>query len=180
LLIVTHVLAIHTEESSPEARKTLERLEMKLLKGLAHPGAALMVITGIILVSQDPYYLRTVWLRAKLVLVVTLIILDLRVYFRTKAFHAGKIEMRHSECTALHGAIAIVFFCILILVLTKPFGLPVRRAIFSPSPPVKTSTSLSGTHSLSGRQVTQPGRTIAASAPPLCLVTKDPTLRRKA
>ena len=134
LLIVTHVLAIHTEESSPEARKTLERLEMKLLKGLAHPGAALMVITGIILLSREPNCLYTLWLQAKLVLVVILIGLDLRLYVRTKAFQAGKLEMRHTECTALHGAVAAVFFCILILVLVKPFGSPVRRA-FNSSPP---------------------------------------------
>ncbi len=58
LLVVTQILAIHTEETSPETRATLGRLESKLLKGLAHPGAAIMVITGFILVSHDPNYLR--------------------------------------------------------------------------------------------------------------------------
>jgi uncharacterized membrane protein len=36
LLVVTHVLAIHSEEPSTEARATLGRLERKLLKGLLH------------------------------------------------------------------------------------------------------------------------------------------------
>jgi uncharacterized membrane protein len=126
LLVVTHVLAIHSEESSPEARAALGRLEMKLLKGLAHPGAALMVITGAMLVIQDPYYLRQLWLQLKLILVVVMIGLDLRVYFRTRAFIAGKIQMQRKECMALHGAMALVFSLILILVLTKPFGLTIR------------------------------------------------------
>jgi uncharacterized membrane protein len=127
LLVVTHVLAIHSEEPSLEARATLGRLEMKLFKGLAHPGAALMVISGIILVGEHPHYLREHWLHAKLLLVALLMVLDLRAYFRTSAFLAGRVELQRRECMALHGAISLVFFGILILVLLKPFGMGVRR-----------------------------------------------------
>lgn len=122
LLVVTHVLAVHAEEHSAEARASLGRLEVKLLKSLAHPGAALMVITGIILIALNPHYLQEHWLHAKLLLVALLIALDFRVYIRTAAMLAGRVEMRRSECMALHGAIAILFFGILILVLLKPFG----------------------------------------------------------
>jgi putative membrane protein len=122
LLVITYVLAIHSEESSTEARAALGRLELKLFKGMAHPGAALMVITGIILISQNPLYLREHWLHAKLLLVALLIVLDLRVYYRTTAHLAGRVELRRRECMALHGAISLVFFVILILVLLKPFS----------------------------------------------------------
>ena len=128
LLAVTHVLAGHTQETSPEARAALGRLEMKLLKGLAHPGAAIMVITGILLISQGTIVLRANWLHLKLILVVIMIALDLRVYFRAKAFNAGTIEMRRGECMALHGIIALILMGILMLVLLKPFGQPVRGA----------------------------------------------------
>ena len=128
LLVVTHVLAIHSEEPCPEARATLGRLETKLLKGLAHPGAALMVITGILLIAEKPHYLREHWLHAKLLLVALLFLLDLRVYFLTTASLAGKAELRRRECMALHGAISLVFFGILILVLLKPLGTRVRQA----------------------------------------------------
>jgi putative membrane protein len=128
LLVVTHILAIHSEEPSPEARATLGRLEMKLLQGLAHPGAALMVISGIILIGENPHYLREHWLHAKLALVALLVILDLRVYFLTAASLAGRVVLRRRECMTLHGVISLVFFAILILVLLKPFGLKVRRA----------------------------------------------------
>jgi putative membrane protein len=122
LLVVTHVLAVHSEEPSTEARATLGRLEMKLLNGLAHPGAALMVITGIMLIGQHPHYLHEHWLHAKLLLVALLFVLDIRVYFRTTASLAGRAQLRRRECMALHGAISLVFFGILILVLLKPFG----------------------------------------------------------
>lgn len=128
LLGVTHVLAVHTEETSPEARAALGRLEMKLLKGLAHPGAAIMFITGIALLAQDPFALRANWLHFKLILVVVMIALDLRIYSRAKAFNVGSIELRRGECMALHGMIALVLVGILILVLLKPFGQPVRAA----------------------------------------------------
>ena len=127
LLVVTQILAIHTEETSPETRATLGRLESKLLKGLAHPGAAIMVITGFILVTQDPNYLREHWLHAKLLLVVILVALDLRLTFRARAFQEGNIELSRRECMVLHGAISLVFLAILILVLVKPFGLHRRR-----------------------------------------------------
>ena len=149
LLVVTHVLAIHSEESSPEARAAFGRLETKLLKGLAHPGAALMVITGIILVSRKPEYLREPWLRLKLILVVALIILDLMVTFRARAFQAGSIQMQRGECMGLHGAIALVFTLILILVLLKPFG-QVRRGASLHSPGGEDTRARLGESHLAG------------------------------
>ena len=81
-----------------------------------------MVITGAILIGQHPHYLLEHWLHAKLLLVLVLIVLDLRVYFRATAFLAGRVELSRRECMALHGAISLVFFGILVLVLLKPFG----------------------------------------------------------
>lgn len=143
LLGVTHVLALHTEETSPEARAALGRLEMKLLKGLAHPGAAIMLVTGVVLLTQDPFALRAHWLHLKLMLVVVMIALDLQIYFRAKAFNAGTIELRRGECMALHGVVALILMGILILVLVKPFGLPVRGAnSVAPAQPPSASAAI--------------------------------------
>jgi putative membrane protein len=122
LLVVTQILAIHREESSSETRATLGRLESKLLRGLAHPGAAIMVITGVVLLFHEPGYLRENWLHAKLLLVVVLIGLDLRLAFQARKLREGKIELSSRECMVLHGAISLVFLVILILVMIKPFG----------------------------------------------------------
>lgn len=122
LLVVTQILAIHTEANSPETHRTLGLLESRLLRGLAHPGAAIMVITGLILIVHDPSLLRQHWLQAKLVLVVILIALDLRLTFRARAFQAGNIELSRRDCMVLHGAISLLFLVILILAMVQPFG----------------------------------------------------------
>ena len=122
LLAATLVLAVHTREPSEEARAALGRLETKLLKGLAHPGAALMTISGIVLLVFLPYALREIWMYLKIVLILILIALDLRLSFRARAFQAGKIEMQRSECMMLHGIISAIFLAIVVLVIVKPFS----------------------------------------------------------
>ncbi len=119
--MVTQVLAAHTRETSPEARKALEPLERKLLRSVAHPGAVITVIAGIVVVAIQPDYIHQAWLHAKLLLVAILIGLDLVVTLRARAFHRGEIQLRRGECMALDGAIALVFLGILVLVMIKPF-----------------------------------------------------------
>jgi putative membrane protein len=121
LLIVTQVLAAHTKEQSPEARKALERLELKLLNGMAHPGAVVTLIAGIAVVVIEPAYMYQTWLHAKLTLVAILIGLDFLIYWRTKGFHAGDVDLKRKECMMLHGAVSLVFLGILIMVMIKPF-----------------------------------------------------------
>jgi protoporphyrinogen IX oxidase len=121
LLVTTTVLALHTQQESPEACLPLEHLEVKLLKGMAHPGAAITVLAGLTVVWIQPGYLHQHWLHAKLFLVAILITLDLIVYTRAKAFHKGEIKLERRECMILHGAISLVFLGIVILVLIKPF-----------------------------------------------------------
>jgi protoporphyrinogen IX oxidase len=121
LLVTTTVLALHTQQDSPESSAPLEHLEVKLLKGMAHPGAAITVLAGLTVVWIQPGYLHERWLHAKLFLVAILITLDLIVYVRTKAFHKREIKLERRECMMLHGAISLVFLGIVILVLIKPF-----------------------------------------------------------
>ena len=121
LLVVTQILAVHAEETTPEARAALSRLESRLLRGLTHPGAAIMVVTGIILISLHRGVLHEPWLVAKLVMVAVLVALDLRLTFRARAFQQEEIELSRGECMVMHGAISMVFLVIVILVLVKPF-----------------------------------------------------------
>ena len=122
LLIVTHILAVHAEESSDDAGRVLGRVETKLFKGLAHPGAALMVVTGLImLLLNHSYYLHARWMYAKLTLVMILVVLDLIIYSRMRAFIAGRKPLHRGQCMAWHGVIALAFTGILALVILKPF-----------------------------------------------------------
>lgn len=122
LLTVTQVLSAHTEETAPESRQALERLEVKLMKAVAHPGAAITVLAGITVVWLQPGYLYETWLHAKLALVVILIALDLVVHFRAKAYFARQRIMSRGECKFMHGAISLVFLGIVVLVMIKPFS----------------------------------------------------------
>ena len=121
LLVATQVMASRTRQSSPEVRAVLARLETKLFKGIAHPGAAVTVIAGIVVLVLQPGYLRQGWLQAKLFLVSILIALDIIAYARARASQAGRIELQKRECMALHSGIALVFIGIVILVMIKPF-----------------------------------------------------------
>lgn len=122
LLIVTRILAVHTEESSADARQALARLEKLVFNRMAHPAAAVVVLAGISLIFTNPhYYLRAHWLHAKLLLVLLMIGLDLWLYVRAGAFHAGRDTLRRGECMAFHGTIAATLLAVLILVLVKPF-----------------------------------------------------------
>ncbi len=122
LLIVMPVLVIDIGEPSPEARQALSRVEIKLLRGMAHPGAAVVVISGVLMVlTNTTYYLHAHWLHVKLLLVLVLIALDLRIAFRARAFQAGKIELTRRECQTLASIIGVTFIVILILVSVKPF-----------------------------------------------------------
>ena len=122
LLVVTHLLAYDAESESVEVHEVLNRLEVKLFKGIAHPGAIITISSGAILISTNPqYYMHAAWLHVKLFLVIILIALDVITFIRAKAFHAGKITLQRKECMMLHGGIALVFIGILIMVLVRPF-----------------------------------------------------------
>ncbi len=120
LLIATQVFAQHSQEAAPEAREALARIERRLLRAMANPGALLTVLSGIILIlSNKSYYLHASWLHAKLALVVLLIGLHGVVLSRSRAVLSrpalSGIERR--TWITLHGAIALVFIGILVCVL---------------------------------------------------------------
>ncbi len=124
LMIVTNMLGRHAEETAAEARQAFGRMEMRLLNGMANPGAVLTIVTGIILIYTNPsYYLRASWLHAKLVLVVILMGLHWVVLSRAKAFVAGRIDLQRRDWMTLHGAVTLIFLGILILVLPGQFFL---------------------------------------------------------
>ena len=121
LLVATQVLSAHVEEKSPEARQALARLETKLMKGVAHPGAAMTVLAGLTVVWIQPSYLHQHWLHAKLSLVAILIGLDLLLTWRLRAFQAGRIELPRWEPKVQHGVVSLLLLLIVILVMIKPF-----------------------------------------------------------
>ena len=120
LLVTTLILASHAVESGAAAAAALTRAEQKVFRGFIHPGAAISVLTGLLLILSGPFYMQAGWFHVKLFLAVILVVLDLRIYFRAKAFYAGHLQLTRGECIASHAAVAVVFLAILVMVLVRP------------------------------------------------------------
>ena len=120
LLVTTLILASHAVESGAAAAAALTRAEQKVFRGFIHPGAAISVLTGLLLILSGPFYMQAGWFHVKLFLAVILVVLDLRIYFRAKAFYAGKLQLTRGECIASHAAVAVIFLATLVLVLVRP------------------------------------------------------------
>jgi len=118
LLGATVALVQHTQETSVDARASLAQLERRFLRGVADPGAALAILTGITLLTLNPYYLRAQWLQWKLSFVVLLIVLHGLIRVRAKQFGVGQIVLTRRQALLL--AAAVVGVVLLILTATLP------------------------------------------------------------
>ena len=118
LLVTSMALTRHTQETSPEAKQALARLERIFLRGLADPGALLVILAGISLIMTKPsYYLHAPWLHIKLTFVLLLIALHGIVAVRAKRFASGQIAMQRSEARLLVIFTLLIFLSILIATL---------------------------------------------------------------
>ena len=118
LLVTSMALTRHTQESSPEARQALARLERIFLRGLADPGALLVILAGVSLIMTKPsYYLHAPWLHIKLTFVLLLIGLHGMIAVRSKRLASEQIAMQRSEARTLVIFTLLIFLSILIATL---------------------------------------------------------------
>jgi protoporphyrinogen IX oxidase len=119
LLVTTIALLRHTQETSPEARNALARLEKIFLRGMADPGALLTILAGITMIATNPtYYLHAPWLHIKLSFVIAMIALHIVIAMRTKSYAAGKTSLETGQVRMI--LITIILVLLLILVSTLP------------------------------------------------------------
>lgn len=118
LLMTTILLSRHAQETSPEARAALSRLEKKSMRALADPGALLTILAGVALIFSNPsYYVHATWLHFKLTFVVVLIILHAFIGIEMKSQQKGTRAMTPGKAWFLLGGVLVVFLCILIATL---------------------------------------------------------------
>jgi putative membrane protein len=123
LLISTHLLRALTLMSSDEARQALSRLLAKVFNGIAHPGAIITILAGMLLFSVNPqYYAAVTWMRVKLLLVLILVALDVATYLMFRAARSGRKKVRQRTLILLHTVTALAFLGVLIMVIIRPFG----------------------------------------------------------
>jgi len=119
LFVVSRVLAEHA--AHPAAGEALVRLEERLFASIIHGGAAVVIATGILLVLEEPIYLRQGWLHLKLLLVLGILVLDVRLYRRMQALHALPSSVSRAELIRLHGFLGLALIAVVFLAVVKPF-----------------------------------------------------------
>ena len=101
------------------ARSERARLAQSGMRRMAHPGAALMVLSGALLFYLLPEVRLAPWMHAKLGLVAVLIVLDLLLAARVRRLPAE--DLSAGQMGMFHGTIGLVWALILVLVVVKPF-----------------------------------------------------------
>ena len=81
----------------------------------------MVIATGVLLVLNAPEFLRQGWLHAKLLLVLGLVVLDVRLYRRMRALHAGPGTVSRAEMIRLHGLIGLCLIGVVFLATVRPF-----------------------------------------------------------
>lgn len=118
LLVTTIALLRHTQETSPDARQALARLEKIFLRGMADPGALLTLLAGITMIATNrTYYLHARWLHIKLSFVLAMIVMHIFVAVRTKSYAAGRISLEPGQVRMILMTIVLIFLLILIATL---------------------------------------------------------------
>ncbi|MGN6591680.1 MAG: CopD family protein [Terriglobales bacterium] len=105
--------------NEPAVRQQRAVLAQKALRAVAHPGAALMVITGALLFYLLPGVRMAPWLHVKLLLVVILIGCDLALTVKLRRMPDR--EPSPQQLGVFNGLIGLLFVLILVMVLVKPF-----------------------------------------------------------
>jgi protoporphyrinogen IX oxidase len=123
LMIVTLIFAQHTQETSPEAKSSLTKLEGKLFKSMAGPGAFLALISGVGLTADNRQDLHAPWLHLKLSFVLILIILHGVAVRRFVSLKQERGMPTRGSSILLHVMVSLVFLSILISVLVGRFYL---------------------------------------------------------
>jgi putative membrane protein len=118
LLTATQLLRVGAQLDDAGKREGLFRGAVRVMKAGAHPGAALTIVTGILLIYLEPVVLRMSWLHGKLLLVGVMIALDVWLYRTIGKISAGTAS--RATAAMLHGLISLVLFGILAFVLVRP------------------------------------------------------------
>ncbi len=123
LLMATQILrADAAPETGPAVHDANLQLANRSLRAYAHPGAAIMVVTGVamaVLLQREFHMLmREGWFHAKLLLVVVLIVFDLLL--TRKVRNLAVVPAQRQQAGMYHGIISALFLAILVLVILQP------------------------------------------------------------
>ena len=119
LFYLPRLFVYHAETNDASMRAQLKIMERRLMM-ITHVGGALALTFGILTLSQVPGYLQQEWLRAKLTLVVCLIVYHAYLVRLKNAFAQDRVLHSSRWLRLFNEAPALLLIAIVILVVVKP------------------------------------------------------------
>lgn len=116
-LYVYHASAV----KGSELDKTLQVMEVKLLRTIMNPAMIVALLLGITLAITTGYY-KSLWLHIKFLLVIVLLGIHGLLAFYRKSFVKGLNKKSPFFFVVLNESIFLVFMLIVILAVVKPFN----------------------------------------------------------
>jgi uncharacterized membrane protein len=120
LLVISSIMGLVPEEVGA-AKERVIGLARRLVAVSSNIGAAVAIIFGILAIVAEPGVLRRGWLHVKLVLVLLMIAIQVRLYYRICALEDAPGGATRREFSIIHGLVSLLLFGILLLVFLKPF-----------------------------------------------------------
>jgi putative membrane protein len=120
LLVISSMMALVPDEVGA-ARERIVVIGRRVFHVSSNIGAIVTVIFGIFMVLLDPRVMLHGWMHAKIALVLVLLVVHVRLYWRVIALESDPASATRREFSILHGIFSLLLLLILILVLVKPF-----------------------------------------------------------
>jgi putative membrane protein len=95
-------------------------MERKLLYVIMHPAMALTILFGFLLIAQNPAVLSAAWFRAKLLLVLFLVVYQVFAGITHKRFARGDFFLSEKACRVINEVPTLLLIGIVILAVVKP------------------------------------------------------------
>jgi len=120
LLLVTQMLALHAGEADGGG-DVLGRVEARMFNSIINPAAAVVLVSGLLLILGAPaFYMKAGWFHLKLLLVLAMFGIHIRVFQRMQRLIREPGGVSALEFQILHGVCALFMIVIVIAVIVKP------------------------------------------------------------
>lgn len=96
-------------------------MERKLLYVIMHPAMLATIVFGVLLILQNPGYMKMGWLHAKLLLVVFLIGYQVFAGITRRRFASGNFFLSEKACRMINEVPTLILIGVVILAVVKPF-----------------------------------------------------------
>lgn len=121
IFYLPRLFVYHSMAGDDISRERFKIMERKLYYGITTPGMILTIVFGIWLLKDEPFYLNSIWLQLKLILVGTLVIYHFYCGYLIKVFKENRNRHSHVFYRWFNEYPVLVLVGSVILAVVKPF-----------------------------------------------------------